>query len=138
MMTFIFSFSSTVCSKLTSQGRVPFSEANRPHNSFTEEVALVTNYQRMTFKLGLLTFKVLAHKEPTYLCQLLLPYNPTRQLRSSDQHLLTVPNIKSYMGRSSFSFSAPSIWNSLPLPLRSCESVSSFRKLLKRISFLHA
>ena len=87
--------------------------------------------QRITFKLGLLTFKALAHKEPTYLCQLLLPYNPSRQLRSSDQHLLTVPNIKSCLGRRSFSFSAPSIWNSLPLPLRSCDSVSSFRKLLK-------
>src|SRR6478609_2204914 len=57
--------------------------------------------QRITFKLGLLTFKALAHKEPTYLCQLLLPYNPTRQLRSSDQHLLTVPNIKSCLGRRS-------------------------------------
>ena len=66
-----------------------------------------------------------------YLCQLLLPYNPTRQLRSSDQHLLTVRNIKSSLGQRSFSFSAPSIWNSLPLPLRSCDSVSSFRKLLK-------
>src|SRR6478609_5638022 len=85
--------------------------------------------------MGLLTFKALAHKEPTYVCQLLVPYNPTRQLRSSDQHLLTVPNIKSSLGRRSFSFSAPSIWNSLPFPLRSCDSVCSFRKLLKTYPF---
>src|SRR6476469_2761195 len=86
--------------------------------------------------MGLLTFKALTHKEPTYLCQLLLLYNPTRQLRSSDQHLLTVPNIKSSLGRRSFSFSAPSIWNSLLLHLRSCDSVSSFLNSLKLISFL--
>ena len=86
---------------------------------------------RITFKMGVFTFKTLTHKEPTCLYQLLLPYNPTRQLRSSDQHLLTVPNIKSSLGRISFFFSALSIWNSLPLPLRSCDSVSSFRKLLK-------
>src|SRR6476469_3503706 len=54
--------------------------------------------QRITLKIGLLTFKVLAHQEPTYLCDLLVPYNPTLQLRSSDQHLLTVPNIKSSLG----------------------------------------
>jgi len=35
------------------------------------------------------------------------------------------------MHRKHFSFSAPSIWNSLPLPLRSCDSVFFFRKLLK-------
>src|SRR6476469_1763663 len=88
------------------------------------------NPQRITFKIGLLTFKALAHKEPTYLCDLLVPYNPTCQLRLSDQHLLTLPNIKSALSRRYFSFSAPSVWNSLPLSLRSCDSVSFFRKLL--------
>ena len=87
--------------------------------------------QRITFKIALLTFKALSYHEPSYLHQLLMPYQPTLHLRSVDQCLLTIPNIKSSFGRRSFSFSAPSVWNSLPLSLRSCNSVCSFRKLLK-------
>ena len=87
--------------------------------------------QRITFKIALLTFKALSCHQPSYLCELIVPYQPTRHLRSADQRLLTVPDIKSSLGRRSFSFSAPSIWNSLPLSLRSCDSVSSFRKQLK-------
>ena len=91
--------------------------------------------QRITFKIALLTFKALSHHEPSYLYDLLTPYKPTRLLRSADQHLLTVPNIKSAFGRRSFSFSAPSVWNSLPLCLRTCNSLPSFRKQLKTYLF---
>lgn len=87
--------------------------------------------QRITFKLALLTFKALSHKEPSYLFELLTPHKPTRNLRSSNQHLLTIPDIRSAVGRHSFSFSAPSVWNSLPLDLRLCSSLSQFRSQLK-------
>ena len=87
--------------------------------------------QRITFKIALLTFKALSFNEPSYLRQLLTPYKNSHHLRSTDQHLLTIPNIKSTVGRRSFSFSAPSVWNSLPVSLRTCNSVYSFRKQLK-------
>ena len=87
--------------------------------------------QRIKFKIAVLTFKTLSHKQPTYLSQLLVPYQPTCNLRSSDQHLLIVPNMKSNFGKRSFSFSAPTIWNSLPLALRTCTSISTFRSQLK-------
>src|SRR3989442_1728600 len=51
--------------------------------------------------------------------------------RSSDQHLLTVPFFKSSQARRSFLFAAPTIWNSLPLALRTSSSITSFHSALK-------
>ena len=68
-------------------------------------------FQRLTFKVALLTFKALFYNQPSYLFNLLVPYNPPRNLRSTDKHLLTVPNIKSAFRRRSFSYAAPSVWN---------------------------
>jgi len=86
---------------------------------------------RITFKISLITYKTLHYKSPSYLHSLLVPYNPSRTLRSSDKLLLTVPPIKSSAGRRSFFFAAPTIWNSLPLSLRSSTTIQSFRSQLK-------
>lgn len=86
---------------------------------------------RITYKVALVTYKTLHNQSPSYLNSLLVPYIPTRHLRSSDKHLLTFPPIKSSTGRRSFSFAAPTIWNSLPLALRTATSLQSFRAALK-------
>jgi len=86
---------------------------------------------RIEYKIALLTFKNLTYKEPLYLSHLLTPYAPSRNLRSSDKNLLTIPRVKSSFGRRAFSFSAPTVWNSLPLSLRTCDSISAFRSKLK-------
>ena len=46
--------------------------------------------------------------------------------------LLSTPkfNLKTYDGRS-FIIAAPSVWNTLPFELRSCNSLSSFKSKLK-------
>src|SRR6184192_4442493 len=62
---------------------------------------------------------------------LLIPYRPPHSLRSSDQHLLTVPFFKSSQARRSFLFAAPTISNSLPLALRTSSSSTSFHSALK-------
>ena len=87
--------------------------------------------QRISFKIAAITFKTLQNKQPSYLSNLIIPYTPTRNLRSSDKFLLTVPDIRSANGRRSFSYAAPSIWNSLPLALRSCPTLSLFLSSLK-------
>src|SRR2546425_81615 len=52
--------------------------------------------------------------------------------RTSDQHLLTVAFFKSSQARRSFLFAAPTIWNSLPLALRtSSSSIHRFIPLLR-------
>src|SRR5437867_12812576 len=60
--------------------------------------------QRITFKIASITFKTLRNNQPSYLRNLLIPYRPPHSLRSSDQHLLTVPFFKSSQARRSFLF----------------------------------
>ena len=88
-------------------------------------------HQRIHFKIATLTFKTLQNFQPSYLSDLLTPYIPSRNLRSLDKHLLKVPDIRSANGRRSFAFAAPTIWNSLPIALRSCTCLSTFLSGLK-------
>jgi hypothetical protein len=87
--------------------------------------------ERIKFKIAVLTYKTLQIGKPSYLADLLIPYRPSRVLRSSSSNLLSIPDIRTSHGRRSFSFAAPTIWNSLPNNLRSCPTLSSFCKLLK-------
>ena len=87
--------------------------------------------QRVDFKIASLTHKTLLIQQPSYLFELLIPYTPTRTLRSTNKHLLTVPDIRSANGRRSFAFAAPTIYNSLPISLRSCQSLPLFLTGLK-------
>ena len=87
--------------------------------------------QRIAFKIASLTFKTLQNKIPSYLNDLLHCHNPSRSLRSSNQLLLVIPRMDSENGRRSFSFAAPSVWNSLPLSIRSLNTFSTFRSALK-------
>ncbi|XP_068741780.1 uncharacterized protein [Montipora capricornis] len=75
--------------------------------------------QRITLKVLLLTFKALNNLAPPYLSQLIVPYNPTRNLRSAGKHSLEVPNVrlKSY-GDRAFSVAAPKHWNEIPLDIK--------------------
>ena len=87
--------------------------------------------ERIKYKIALLTFKVLQFGKPSYLADLVTLYRPSRTLRSTNSFLLSVPKIHSTVGRRSFSFAAPTIWNSLPLHLRSCLSFTSFCSKLR-------
>ena len=87
--------------------------------------------QRIDYKIALLTFKTLQLNSPSYLADLLVQYKPSRNLRSENKNLLVVPPFHSCAGRRSFAYYAPTLWNSLPLSLRSLTSVSSFRSSLK-------
>ena len=92
--------------------------------------------QRITFKVATLTYKVLHNKDsPSYRLDFVTSYRPSRSLRSCSQCLLTIPNIKSAAARRSFSYAAPSVWNSLPLHIRTSSSLTSFRSLLKTFLF---
>ena len=60
-------------------------------------------------------------------------------MRSNDQNLLEIPRIStnSY-GKRSFYFAAPHLWNDLPLPLRTCQKIDTFKTLLKTHLFRKA
>ena len=71
--------------------------------------------QRITNKTQLLTYKALNGIAPKYIADLLQPYTPTRQLRSSSKNLLVTPksNLKFY-GDTSFQVAAPRLWSGTP------------------------
>src|ERR1700761_4656304 len=91
--------------------------------------------QRIHFKTCVLTYKCIHNSAPPYLQELINPYTPSRLLRSSDANLLSVPTMKSCSGRRSFSFSAPTLWNSLPINIKLSPTLSAFRSLLKTFLF---
>lgn len=92
--------------------------------------------KRIQFKVACLTHKILSGFGPRYLAQKLNKYAPVRPLRSMENRLLTVPRIwTARNGGRSFSYCAPSLWNSLPLALRLETDHGKFRKSLKTFLF---
>ena len=96
----------------------------------------LTVRQRMEFKLLLLVFRGVHHRCPVYniMSSLVIPYTPTRTLRSADQHLLTIPRY----GRRAFPVAGSTLWNALPPAIRRANSVAVFKSLLKTHLFREA
>ena len=92
--------------------------------------------QRHIFKILLLIHKSLNGKGPNYLKEMLSPKPDPRPLRSSSEQLLDISrtNLITY-GDRAFSIFGPRKWNALPLDIRSCTSISGFKKALKSYLF---
>uniref|UniRef100_A0A669BFN4 Reverse transcriptase domain-containing protein n=1 Tax=Oreochromis niloticus TaxID=8128 RepID=A0A669BFN4_ORENI len=87
---------------------------------------------RIQFKVLLFVFKSLNARAPPYLSELLSAYAPRKTMRSSSKLMLSIPrtNLKS-RGDRSFSVAGPRLWNSLPLNIRSAQTLEQFKSLLK-------
>jgi len=73
---------------------------------------------RIRFKILLFIFKSLNGLAPPYISELLLPYMPTRYLRSADKLFLNVPKTKRKLRLDrAFSVAALKLWKDLPLPI---------------------
>jgi len=86
---------------------------------------------RIKFKIACITYKTISTTQPAYLYSSLKHYTPSHTLRSSDSKLLFVPRVRTCLGSCSFAVAAPTIWNSLPLAIRSSGSTYSLRRQLK-------
>ncbi len=92
--------------------------------------------QRITYKIALLSLKCVNGLAPSYLCDIVSLYCPNRPLRSASSNDLRVPRMRlSRVGERSFTFAAPTVWNSLPPDLRSRSSLESFSSGLKTYLF---
>ena len=91
---------------------------------------------RIKFKLLLLTYKCQQGIAPSYLSDLLQPHIPARNLRSIALEQLAVPHTRlKSVGERAFSFSAPKLWNELPIEMRHAPTLQSFKSALKRHLF---
>ncbi|KAF7654290.1 hypothetical protein LDENG_00071890, partial [Lucifuga dentata] len=94
---------------------------------------------RIHFKILVLTFRALSGQSPMYISELLQPYVTSRSLRSSDQGLLFVPRSRlKTTGDCVFQVVAPKLWNSVPLEIRTVDTVDAFKKKLKTYLFRSA
>ena len=68
----------------------------------------------------------------SYICNCkITPYVSGRRLRSSESGTLTVSRIKTATGSRAFRSAAPSVWNLIPVDIRTAPSLESFRVKLK-------
>ena len=94
---------------------------------------------RIQFKLLTLVHGAIHANTPRYLADRVSAYVPCRSLRSTDQSLLVVPRVNlERFGRRAFSCAGPSLWNALPLVLRTEQDVERFRRDLKTYLFKQA
>ena len=98
---------------------------------------------RIEFKICLLTYNVLKFKAPSYLFELLLPYsnNSTMALRTlDDEYRLQEPRAieEKHLHSRAFSYSAPRLYNKLPLALKQIDLLDFFKKKLKAHTFTKA
>ena len=94
---------------------------------------------RCQYKIATLACRHSEGSLPPYLSSSLCTYEPSRSLRSSNEKLLKIPKrkLKSF-GQRSFSFMAPSLWNTLPATLRNVPTLSQFKSHLKAFLFAQA
>ena len=89
----------------------------------------------IVFKLSTLTCRALSTQQPPYLASLLHLPNIPRQLRSSMSRQLIVPKAILNLGKRDFSVAAPTVWNELPITLKTFETIAIFRKSSRHIYF---
>ena len=87
---------------------------------------------RIEYKLALTCFKSKSGNYASDISYLLVPYTPSRSLRSSSSNNFSTPRIHlKGFGERAFTFSGPFVWNALPQEIKSCSTLGHFRKQMK-------
>jgi hypothetical protein len=96
-----------------------------------EELHWLPIWERIEFKILLLTYKALHGVAPGYLSEL-LTLRPDRGSHRDGSQLLVDPKINrvTYGGRA-FRKASPVLWNTIPPELRNCATITKFKKDLK-------
>jgi hypothetical protein len=87
---------------------------------------------RIKYKLCCITFNAKNLRQPSYLADLIQPYQPVRLLRSATRDNLVVPGgVHTNIAARAFSVAGPAIWNTLPDHVKNCGTFFDFKKSLK-------
>ena len=91
---------------------------------------------RINFKIGTITYKAVHLQQPASLSKCLNLKDISYNTRTSDLLKLQHPSVgTNNYGRCAFSYTAPTVWNKIPLSIRQAPSIMSFRKQLKTYYF---
>ena len=111
-----------------------------PTTPFLIELHWLPIKARIEFKLCLMTFKILTFGEPKYLAELinhLTVHSGMTLCSSDDPSRLEEPRAvrECPFAARSFSYTAPRLYNQLPVSIKQLTSVESFKKQLKTFLF---
>ena len=91
---------------------------------------------RIIYEIGLITYKSLNGLALYYIKNMLKPFTPSVNLRSSSKGFLTVPSVRLVnCGERSLSYAAPKLRDELPEYIRKSESLPIFKTRLKTYLF---
>src|SRR6218665_3492553 len=94
--------------------------------------------QRIQYKLGVLVYKYLHGDAPSFLTDMISPVgNGSQRLRLAAHGALAVPRTRTVRkGPRSFAVSGPTLWNSLPVELKTAHiPLETFKSKLKTYLF---
>ena len=103
-----------------------------------EKAHFLPVHHRIFYKIALMTYKCINNIAPAYLANnLTLKPQPLKLLRNeSDYFVLERPQIPATnKTQRSFCHAAPTVWNSLPYDLRTCDNIVRFKACLKTYLF---
>ena len=94
-----------------------------------KEMRIMSLQKQLEYNKGLFMYRVLSNEAPEYIFNL-YTHTPSRYSNSRNYHL-SLPRPRIDIFKTSISFSGAYLWNNLPLTVRSCQSLSSFKRKLR-------
>ena len=76
-------------------------------------------HYRIIFKICTIAYQALSSTQPAYLNSMLTPARNSRQLCSTSSNPLYIPRVKTNARTRAFSVAASTVWNSLPVSVKS-------------------
>ena len=89
------------------------------------ELGLLPLHKQFMFNTLIMMFNAHSNQGPSYLKDLLM------DSRRGNRYHIPLTRIDLY--KNSFSFQGPSLWNSLPLQIRQCQSITQFKEKIRHI-----
>ena len=94
-----------------------------------KEMRIMSLQKQLEYNKGWFMYRVLSNEAAGYISNL-YTHTPSRYSNSRNYHLsLSRPRIDIF--KTSISFSGVYLWNNLPLTVRSCQSLISFKRKLR-------
>ena len=93
---------------------------------------------RIIYKMCLLTYKTLKFGKPKHLTEYLVPFGLETSVavrHANDRHRLFEPRTIRSSGEKPFQYSAPRLYNKLPVVIRDSGNIDQFKKRLKMYLF---